>query len=55
MGTLQNEIIKWKDSRPNLKPIKKNKNRSLSEREIKELMGVYGPRYSRRRGAIRQK
>ncbi|WP_176510581.1 hypothetical protein [Bacillus thuringiensis] len=27
----------------------------FSTREIEELMGVHGPRYERRRGAVRQK
>ena len=28
--------------------------RKFSTREIEELMGVHGPRYERRRGALRQ-
>ncbi|MBG9615705.1 hypothetical protein [Bacillus cereus] len=38
------------------KQIKKKKSKeNLSNREIEDLMGVHGPRYERRRGALRQK
>ena len=31
------------------------KKRKLSTRDIEDLMGIRGPRYERRRGALRQK
>lgn len=38
------------------KQIKKKKSKeNFSTREIEDLMGVHGPRYERRRGALRQK
>lgn len=37
-----------------MKPLKKRKE-NLSTRDIGGLMGVHGPRYERRCGALRQK
>lgn len=61
MRTMQEEISKWASK--NNMPLKKsgqkrqkNKDKPMSTREIKELMGVYQPTYKRTKGgAIRQK
>ncbi|WLR54301.1 hypothetical protein LC048_17900 [Mesobacillus subterraneus] len=61
MGTIQGELSKW--AAKNKMPIKKkketekkSKDRGMSTREIKELMGYYQPTYRRSKGgAIRQK
>ncbi|MED4914357.1 hypothetical protein [Parageobacillus thermoglucosidasius] len=67
MGTLQDELKKWKKatqqtkekdkrSRRNARRKKRRrKNEELSRRELLELMGVFRPIYERRRGALRQK
>lgn len=57
MKTLKDELFRWKET---IQPQKqsscvKRKSTELSKREIKELMGMNGPRYERRNGAIRQK
>ncbi|WP_179885176.1 hypothetical protein [Bacillus paramycoides] len=33
----------------------KKQKEKLSTRDIEDLMGIHGPRYERRRGALRQK
>ncbi|MEC1155520.1 hypothetical protein [Cytobacillus horneckiae] len=61
MNTLQDQLKKWKKVNP--LPIKENKLKSqkkprpaqMSEREWKELMGIYKPTYKRHRGSFRQK
>ncbi|HHT7225273.1 TPA: hypothetical protein ACTZ5W_002442 [Bacillus cereus] len=58
MKGLKDQLREWKkQSNQTKKKKKKNKKRKekFSTREIEELMGVHGPRYERRRGAIRQK
>lgn len=49
------EQIKWvtHDKKP-AKKIHKEKE-ELTEKDIKELMGMNKPRYTRKRGAVRQK
>ncbi|MGR5930150.1 hypothetical protein ACT7C2_26510 [Bacillus pacificus] len=37
------------------KKAKRNEKRSWQSRDIEGLMGIHGPRYERRRGALRQK
>ncbi|MGR5971492.1 hypothetical protein ACT7CX_02755 [Bacillus cereus] len=37
------------------KKTKKKRKEKLSTRDIEGLMGIHGPRYERRRGALRQK
>ncbi|MGR5927158.1 hypothetical protein ACT7C2_00465 [Bacillus pacificus] len=37
------------------KKAKKKRKEKLSTRDIEGLMGIHGPRYERRRGALRQK
>ncbi|HDR6247217.1 TPA: hypothetical protein QCU24_005062 [Bacillus cereus] len=48
MKVLRDQLCEWK------KQSKKTKEK-LSTREIEELMGIRGPRYERRHGALRQK
>jgi|APAga8741244001_1050109.scaffolds.fasta_scaffold12409_2 hypothetical protein len=67
MGTIKDELGKWKKAKGYKDSKPKQKNRSgkkkspshskekLSERDIKELMGMSRSTYERRRGAIRQK
>ncbi|MDK3014506.1 hypothetical protein [Bacillus sp. RB3] len=56
MKGLKGQLREWKKQSNQTKK-KKNKKRKekFSTREIEELMGVHGPRYERRRGAVRQK
>ena len=37
------------------KKTKEKRKEKLSTRDIEGLMGIHGPRYERRRGALRQK
>ena len=49
-------LREWKkQSNKGRKTDKKKRKEKFSTREIEELMGVHGPRYERRRGALRQK
>ncbi|ETE89069.1 TPA: hypothetical protein ACR3Z0_006109 [Bacillus thuringiensis] len=56
MKVLRDQLREWKKQTKQTK--KKNKKKQiekLSTRDIEELMGIRGPRYERRRGALRQK
>ncbi len=56
MKGLKDQLRQWKKQSNQVKK-KTNKNRKekLSTRDIEGLMGIHGPRYERRRGALRQK
>ncbi|MGR6010380.1 hypothetical protein ACT7CZ_31105 [Bacillus cereus] len=51
MKVLKDQLREWKKQS---KQAKKEKEK-LSTRDIEGLMGIHGPRYERRRGALRQK
>ncbi|MEB9380460.1 hypothetical protein P4J09_20765 [Bacillus cereus] len=56
MKVLKDQLREWKKQSKKVK--KKNKKKQiekLSTRDIEDLMGIHGPRYERRRGAVRQK
>ncbi|MCU4822798.1 hypothetical protein OCA00_14265 [Bacillus cereus] len=53
MKGLKDQLREWKKQSNQAK--KKNRKEKFSTREIEELMGVHGPRYGRRCGAVRQK
>ncbi|MFB4337280.1 hypothetical protein [Bacillus sp. BR_16] len=53
MEGLKDQLREWKKHSKQGK--KKKRKEKFSTREIEELMGVHGPRYERRRGAVRQK
>ncbi|MDA2354878.1 hypothetical protein P4310_30835 [Bacillus thuringiensis] len=53
MKGLKDQLREWKKQSNQAK--KKKRKEKFSTREIEELMGVHGPRYERRRGAVRQK
>ena len=53
MKRLKDQLREWKKQLNQTK--KKKRKEKFSTREIEELMGVHGPRYERRRGAIKQK
>ncbi|MFY0167286.1 hypothetical protein P3K79_28075 [Bacillus anthracis] len=56
MKVLKDQLREWKkQSKQAKKKNKKKRKEKFSTREIEELMGVRGPRYERRRGALRQK
>ncbi|PFM49019.1 hypothetical protein COJ52_28405 [Bacillus cereus] len=56
MKVLKDQLREWKkQSKQAKKKDKKKRKEKFSTREIEELMGVRGPRYERRRGALRQK
>ncbi|AAP27826.1 MULTISPECIES: hypothetical protein [Bacillus] len=56
MKVLKDQLREWKkQSKQAKKKNKKKRKEKFSTREIEELMGVRGPRYERRRGAVRQK
>ncbi|KOS25223.1 phage protein [Bacillus anthracis] len=56
MKVLKDQLREWKkQSKQTKKKNKKKRKEKLSTREIEELMGIHGPRYERRRGAVRQK
>ncbi|MED1412169.1 MULTISPECIES: hypothetical protein [Bacillus] len=56
MKVLKDQLREWKkQSRQGKKRNKKKQKEKLSTRDIEDLMGVHGPRYERRRGALRQK
>ncbi|KOS30601.1 phage protein [Bacillus anthracis] len=56
MKVLKDQLREWKkqSNQVKKKPKKKRKEK-FSTRDIEGLMGVRGPRYERRRGALRQK
>lgn len=53
MKALKDQLREWKKQSKQAK--KKKRKEKLSTRDIENLMGIYGPRYERRRGALRQK
>ncbi|OQR56401.1 hypothetical protein CDB3_04770 [Bacillus sp. CDB3] len=53
MKVLRDQLREWKKQSKQEK--KKKRKEELSTREIEDLMGMHGPRYERRRGALRQK
>ncbi|MCQ6531126.1 hypothetical protein [Bacillus mycoides] len=56
MKALRDQLREWnKQSKQTKKKNKKKQKEKLSTRGIEDLMGIRGPRYERRRGAIRQK
>ncbi|PFQ39689.1 hypothetical protein COK05_27960 [Bacillus cereus] len=56
MKALKHQLCKWKKQFKQAKKKNKRKRKEkLSTRDIKVLMGIHGPRYERRRGALRQK
>ncbi|WP_242290010.1 hypothetical protein [Bacillus cereus group sp. BfR-BA-01319] len=56
MKVLKDQLREWKkQSNQAKKKTKKKRKEKLSTRDIEELMGIHGPRYERRRGAVRQK
>ncbi|HDR7716907.1 MULTISPECIES: hypothetical protein [Bacillus cereus group] len=56
MKGLKDQLRKWKkQSKQAKQKDKKKRKEKFSTSEIEELMGVHGPRYERRRGAVRQK
>mgnify|MGYP005749134937 CR=1 FL=1 len=50
-GVVMKDLQNQKKQNNNKSP----KKEQLSEKEMKELMGIYRPTYNRRRGVIRQK
>lgn len=56
MKVLKDQLLEWKKkSKQGKKKNKKKQKEKLSTRDIEDLMGIHGPRYERRRGAVRQK
>ncbi|WP_201025617.1 hypothetical protein [Bacillus mycoides] len=56
MKVLRDQLREWKkQSKQVKKKNKKKRKEKLSNRDIEDLMGIRGPRYERRRGALRQK
>ncbi|EEM68566.1 hypothetical protein bthur0009_53690 [Bacillus thuringiensis serovar andalousiensis BGSC 4AW1] len=56
MKALKDQLREWKkQSNQMKKKTKKKRKEKLSTRDIEGLMGIHGPRYERRRGALRQK
>ncbi|MEK7019305.1 hypothetical protein [Bacillus sp. FSL R9-9410] len=56
MKVLRDQLREWnKQSKQAKKKNKKKQKEKLSTREIEDLMGIRGPRYERRCGALRQK
>lgn len=56
MKTLKNQMREWKkQSKQAKKKYMKKRDERLTTRDIEDLMGIHGPRYERKRGAIRQK
>ncbi|PHE92482.1 hypothetical protein COF81_19685 [Bacillus pseudomycoides] len=54
MKVLKDQLREWKKQANQTKKKKKRKEK-LTTRDIEDLMGIHGPRYERRRGALRQK
>ncbi|PFJ11548.1 hypothetical protein COD67_20340 [Bacillus cereus] len=56
MKELKGQLHEWKkQSKQAKKKNKRKRKEKLSTRDIEGLMGIHGPRYERRRGALRQK
>ncbi|ETT84360.1 uncharacterized membrane protein (DUF106 family) [Bacillus sp. RC55] len=56
MNVLRDQLREWnKQSKQAKKKNKKKQKEKLSTRDIEDLMGIRGPSYERRRGALRQK
>ncbi|PEE36088.1 hypothetical protein [Bacillus pseudomycoides] len=56
MRALKDQLREWKKQANQTKKKKKKKRKEkLTTRDIEDLMGIHGPRYERRRGALRQK
>ncbi|WP_196470881.1 hypothetical protein [Bacillus sp. SRB1LM] len=56
MKALRDQLHEWKKQSNQAKKKTKNKRKEkLSTRDIEGLMGIHGPRYERRCGALRQK
>ncbi|HDR4365046.1 TPA: hypothetical protein QCP64_001425 [Bacillus cereus] len=61
MKVLKDQLREWKKQsnqakkKTKKKKTKKKRKEKLSTRDIESLMGIHGPRYERRRGALRQK
>ncbi|MGG3446485.1 hypothetical protein [Bacillus nitratireducens] len=56
MKVLRDQLREWKkQSNQVKKKNKKKRKEKLSTRDIEDLMGIRGPRYERRHGALRQK
>lgn len=49
------DVIKWVTHEEKTPKKIHKKKEELSEKDIKELMGMHKPRYTRRRGAVKQK
>ncbi|MHB0802743.1 hypothetical protein PVK73_25145 [Bacillus thuringiensis] len=55
MKTLKDQLREWKKQSKQAKTEDRQKREEkLTIRDIENLMGVYGPRYERRRGVWRQ-
>ncbi|ARJ23817.1 hypothetical protein B7492_22605 [Bacillus mycoides] len=53
---LRDQLREWeKQTIQAKKKNKKKREEKLTTRDIEDLMGIRGPRYERRRGALRQK
>lgn len=56
MKVLRDQLREWeKQSKQGKKKNKNKQKEKLSNCEIEDLIGSHGPRYERRRGALRQK
>ncbi|MED1559599.1 hypothetical protein [Bacillus paramycoides] len=56
MKVLRDQLCEWKKQLKQVKKKNKKKRKEkFSTREIEDLMEIRGPRYERRRGALRQK
>lgn len=58
MKAFKEQLQEWKKQSNQAKKKKRKKKKrkeQLSRRDIEDLMGMHGPRYERRRGALRQK
>jgi hypothetical protein len=65
MNTLNDQLKNWKNKNQQVPATKKKEkatqttqktpSEKLSDRDIKELMGMNRPRYEKRRGSIRQR
>ncbi len=56
MKALRDQLREWKkQSKQGKKKNQKKRKEKLSTRDIEDLMGIRGPRYEHRRGALRQK
>ncbi|MFA2568074.1 hypothetical protein [Bacillus wiedmannii] len=53
MKALRDQLCEWK--KQSKQANKKKRKEKLSTRDIEDLMGIRGPCYERRRGALRQK